>query len=152
MEGKGAAGVAGYEFDMLEILSDMQTLIAPDSQVAWAMKNARTESIVLHTRQLCELFLSLSREDDNAKLADLVEDNQQSSELKRLIEELREKYGKRDDEDSPRRIFNKMLLHPTKLRVNGYNYQPELDKLRPLLVAIMAEIESVRGKFPRFSD
>jgi hypothetical protein len=64
MKGKGAWRVASYEIDMHE------TLFEGPSQMA--ISNALTESVVLHARQLCEIFLSRSTEADNVKLADLV--------------------------------------------------------------------------------
>jgi hypothetical protein len=141
MKGKGAWLVASYEIDMHETLFDGPS--------ALAMRNAHVESIVLHARQLCEMFLSRSTEADNVKLADLVPRVDQSERLKKLIVELDKEYGNRRTEESPCWIFNKMLLHPTKERLDGYNYDKALNRLRPILKKIVAEIESKRGRFDR---
>jgi hypothetical protein len=142
MKGKGAWLVASYEIDMHETLLD--GLLSPD-----ALRNALTESIVLHARQLCEIFLSYSGHSDNIKLFDLVPIDSQSDRLKRLIAELRKEYGNASTRDSPRWVFNKMLLHPTKNRFDRYNYKPALEQVRPLLKEIIAEIESLSGPFLR---
>jgi hypothetical protein len=125
MEGKGAWEVARYEIDMHETLSDRPSSLA--------MRNAVTESVVLHARQLCEMFLSLSNKDDNVKLADLISDREQSEQLRELIAELRGIYGDGRKKESPRWVFNKMLLHPTKIRTDGYDYGSALNSVRPVL-------------------
>lgn len=140
-EGKGAWRVASYEIDMHE------TLFEGPSHCA--SRNAHTESIVLHARQLCEIFLSRSTEADNVKLADLVPVDEQSARLKELIAQLDREYGNRRTVESPCWVFNKMLLHPTKERLDGYDYESALTRVRPVLKGIIAEIESRRGLFVR---
>ncbi len=141
MEGKGAWRVASYEIDMHE------TLFEGSSHRA--SRNAHTESIVLHARQLCEIFLSRNTDADNVKLVDLIPEDEQSERLRELIAELDREYGNRRTEESPCWVFNKMLLHPTKERLDGYNYDSALNRVRPVLKTIIAEIESKRGSFVR---
>jgi hypothetical protein len=141
MEGKGAWLVASYEVDMHETLSERPS--------ALAQHNALTESIVLHARQLCEMFLSLSNKDDNVKLADLISEGEQSAEFKKLVAELRGIYGNSRKVGSPSWVFNKMLLHPTAVRIDSYDYGPALNQVRPVLKKIIAEIESKKGSFER---
>jgi hypothetical protein len=144
MKGKGAWEVARYEIDMHETLYEGR----PSSQ---ALQNALTESIVLHARQLCEMFLSLGNQDDNVRLVDLISEKEQSQQFKALITELRVIYGDGKKGGSPRWVFNKMLLHPTKIRTDGYNYGPALNQVRPVLKKIITEIESRKGTFERRS-
>jgi hypothetical protein len=141
MTGKGAWLVASYEIDMHETLFE-----APSPR---ASQNAHTESIVLHARQLCEIFLSRSAEADNIKLADLVPKDDQSERLKKLIAELRAEYGDSRTEGSPCWVFNKMLMHPTTQRTDRYDYESALNRVRPILKTIIAEIEYKKGPFSR---
>jgi hypothetical protein len=141
MTGKGAWLVTSYEIDMHETLFE-----GPSPR---AIENAHTESIVLHARQLCEIFLSRSNESDNIKLVDLIPEGEQSDRLKQLIAELDEEYGHRRTKGSPCWVFNKMLLHPTTERTDRYSYGVALNRIRPILKSIIAEIESKRGPFSR---
>jgi hypothetical protein len=141
MEGKGAHLVASYEIDMHETLSEY-----PSPR---AILNAVTESKVLHARQLCEIFLSRSTEADNVKLEHLIPAVDQSERLKELIAQLDREYGNRKIDGSPCRVFNKMLLHPTTGRTDGYDYDSALNRVRPILKEIVAEIESRMGLFRR---
>lgn len=94
MKGKEPFEVVQYEFAMHEALREGPP---PDE----AITNAIIESRVLHARQLCEIFLSLSKKSDNIKLEDLIPKSQQSDHLKKLIKELEETYGNREKEGSP---------------------------------------------------
>ena len=141
MTGKGAWLVASYEIDMLETLFE-----GPSPR---ASQNAYTESMVLHARQLCEIFLCRSNERDNIKLADLIPEGEQSERLKKLIVELGREYGNSKTEGSPCWVFNKMLLHQTTERTDRYDYGPALGRVSPILKIIIAEIESKRGCFSR---
>ncbi len=138
MTGKGAWRVASYEIHMHESLLEER----PSDEF---VSKVLDESRVLHARQLCEIFLSTgSNYPDNVTLADLVPESEQSALLKELERKLRNEYGTIDKENSPRWVFNKMLLHPTDERLDGFNYKPALDTVRPLLKLIVAEIESIR--------
>src|SRR5258708_4262451 len=100
---------------MHENLSDAAGKLVTELSVA-VVNNALTESRVLHVRQLCEIFLSRSTEDDNVRLVNLVSESDQSPHLKKLVAALDETYGKSRKEGSPCWVFNKMLLHPTTER------------------------------------
>jgi len=139
MKGKEAWLVASYEIHMLEELLQGRHLRK-------VILNAITESIVLHARQLCEIFLSRSTEADNIKLVHLVPKIDQSERLKKLINELDKSYGSRKEEGSACWVFNKMLLHPTTERLDGYNYEPALKAVVPILEKIVHEIESARSQ------
>jgi hypothetical protein len=141
MTGKGAWLVASYEIDMYENFDEGPSIRAS--------QNAHTESMVLHARQLCEIFLSRSREPDNIRLADLISESDESDKLKELIVELDRNYGSGRTEGSPCWVFNKKLLHPTTERTDRYNYGPALNRVKPILKAIIAEIESKKGRFAR---
>lgn len=141
LKGKGAFEVLRYEIDMHEAL--------PGGRSDQAIKNAITESMVLHVRQLCEIFLSSSKENDNIKLEDIVPKHPQSEPLITLIAELRSTYGSRRKEESPCWVFNKMLVHPTTERLDRYNYEPALNCVRPILKKIIDHIESRVGRFER---
>ncbi len=142
MKGKGAWLVASYEIDMSEALSF-------EGPSAAAVRNALTESMVLHTRQLCEMFLSRSNEKDNVKLKDLIPERQHTARLSESVAALHRIYGNSRRAGSPCWVFNKMLLHPTTIRTDGYDYGSALNQVRPFLEEIIAEIESEKGPFER---
>jgi hypothetical protein len=131
---------------MHENLSDAAGKLVTELSPA-VVNNALTEGRVLHARQLCEIFLSRSTENDNVRLIHLVSESDQSQQLKKLVAELDEKYGNRRTEGSPCWVFNKMLIHPTTERSDGDDYQSALDAVKPILKLIVREIELKRGQF-----
>jgi hypothetical protein len=110
------------------------------------LRNAVEESAVLHTRILCEIFLSPGREPDDIHLSQLFSDwhSSEFSRVREIIDKLREQYGKRRWKDSPCWIFNKMMAHPTDNRSDHYDYTPILNGLRPVIQEMIAEIERLR--------
>jgi hypothetical protein len=142
MNRQSAWVVVSYEVDMHETLSE-------GSPSPRAIQNAYTESMVLHARQLCEIFLPRSTEPDNIKLADLIPEGDQSERFKELIAGLGRRYGDRRTVGSPCWVFNKKLMHPTTERTDAYDYESALNRVKPILKAIIAEIASKRGLFSR---
>jgi hypothetical protein len=68
--------------------------------------------------------------------------------LRGLIKRLDQQYGKGAPGDA-RWAFNKMLAHPTQERDKGFDYSPFLDRVVPVLLEIIGEIERLRGRpFP----
>ncbi len=142
MPGKDPWLVASYEVDMHEKLP-------VDPQSLDLVQNALTESRVLHARQLCEIFLDLGGDVDNVRLEHLVSDWPNRSECQHLIElrdELKRLYGRRDETDTPRWIFNKMMAHPTLERTDHYDYGKALERIAPTLRRMVDEIEAITGR------
>jgi hypothetical protein len=72
--------------------------------------------------------------------------------LKALINCLAQQYGT-DQPEHARWVFDKMLAHPTKERQKSFDYTPFLDRVRPVLQAIIGEIETLRGRpFPELPE
>jgi hypothetical protein len=140
--------VIEYEVQMFR--SD--TLIRQQSSLA--LQNAAVESRLLHTRNLCEVFLELAKEQDDIVLSKMFADwtmNPRYDQLKHLVGELSAIYGKSKDEGSPRWVINKRLAHSTTHRAakNGYEYAPHLEKLIPKLHEVINQLEALRRKqFP----
>ncbi len=131
-----------YEVRMRKNLSQTPVLLP-------TLTNALTESRVLHARQQCDVFLSKGREKDDIKLEHLVPDWQSAAncaQLRELINDLKQKYGSRKNDDSPCWVFNVIMAHPTLYRGHGYNYGPALQMVEPVLAKIVEEIESVAGR------
>jgi hypothetical protein len=58
---------------------------------------------------------------------------------------LRKKYGK-GGKGSARWAFNTKLAHPTKIRGASFDYTPYVERVFPVLEAIIIEIERIRGQ------
>jgi hypothetical protein len=109
------------------------------------LKNAVEESAVLHTRQLCEIFLSFSKKHDDIRFADLLPGwprHPRYTKITALSKTLRRRYSKT--------LFDQNVMHPTGVRGTEYNYENDLADLYPLIHAIVDELEdeseSLRGK------
>jgi len=109
--------------------------------------NAVEESAVLHTRILCDVFLSNSGGRDDIQLTKLFSNwrHGRYDKLRQRIAELRTKYGNANIEATPCWIFNKMLAHPTTHRGVSYDYTSTLRDIEPTIKAIIVEIETLRG-------
>jgi hypothetical protein len=66
-----------------------------------------------------------------------------------MNDKLRTRYVGNNDQNAPRWIFNKRVMHPTSHRGKEYNYENILDDLYPLIQDIIAEVKFLTGK--RFS-
>jgi len=140
--------VIAYEVRMLsatcEIVLKPQLLAAQPKVIA----NALEESAVLHTRILCEVFLSRGKEPDDIVLTTFFPDlkvNPRYEKLRKLTRELQQCYGKALAEGSPCWIFNKMMAHPTTRRGHTYDYTQVLRKLLPPVWLVIREVEHLRG-------
>ncbi len=120
---------------MLEILSD------PDWLTEVALKNAIVEDAVLHARSLCEVFLDPGTRKDDIKLAELIREPANYVELSAAIAKLRKVYS-----PSYRDMFNKNVMHPTKLRGDGRDYSEPLKELAPAIGEVVGEIEAAKDK------
>ena len=140
--------IIGYEVRMFyatyEIVLDPSTL----SQLPKVFANAVEESAVLHTRLLCDVFLSKTIGPDDIQMSELFPDFNTSNKygnLKAKIRRLRNQYGTSQRHGSHCWIFNKMMAHPTKYRGISYDYTAILRNLRPTIKDVITEIESIRG-------
>jgi hypothetical protein len=140
--------IVAYEIRMFratyEIVLDPDTL--KGLRKVWA--NAVEESAVLHTRILCEVFLSRGIDQDDIQVSRLFpawNTDIRYHSIKRSIDRLRKKYGSAQKSGSPCWIFNKMMAHPTARRGKSYDYTTILADLEPILQEVIAGIERLRG-------
>ena len=137
----------GYELDLFRAARNLNTTQA----LAGDLKNIVVESLLLHTRNLCELFLpDNEKRPDDIRLTYLFDDWKTSDryrELKRLVDNLLVAYGKSGDEGSLRTALNKRLAHLTRRRAEalGYDYTPKFAPLEPLIENIFVQIEQLRA-------
>ena len=103
------------------------------------LKNAVTESAVLHTRILADILLCRSKESDDIKVSDLIPGFKSAN-----LGQLTQVYGDRKLPGSPCWTFNKKLAHPTLHRTDSHDYSGPLNAVRPLIETIIAEIQSQR--------
>ena len=95
--------VISYEVDMVRELVRCSENADFLARQPWYLQNAITESLVLHTRILVEVFLSDERKSsdkrhsDDISLCDLTE-----ADTTEVIEELRRSYGSNNDPTSVR--------------------------------------------------
>jgi len=149
--------VIGYEISMFRGLRGLRGLsIIPaehPQHTAWLLANCISETVVLHTRNLCD-FCTSSRTDD-IKPRDLLDNyatDAKYEKLKGLIECLARQYGT-NHEGHVRWVFNKMLAHPTQERGKAFSYAPFLDQIVPALESVIEEIETLRGRpFPAIPE
>lgn len=124
------------------MFQDLLSLLQPSNKYYQALLeslpllNAVVESALLHLRQLVDILLSRDkREEDAIRLKDLLPNFQDSR-----LEELREKYGRRDNKGSPCWTLNKMLAHPTYERSDRYDYSSLLQEMAPLVKDLIAAV------------
>lgn len=129
---RGALEVAGWEAEF-----------ARNRIVKFAM----TECAVLHARSLCEVFLDPWKRDDDIRLVTLFPDYPNDPKYRNLelaVKSLRDIYG--EGAGSPRQTFNELVMHTTSVRGAYGVYDRAMDALRPVILNIVREIESLIGK------
>ncbi|MGA2411549.1 MAG: hypothetical protein ABSG46_14325 [Candidatus Binataceae bacterium] len=144
------------------MLSETLKMLAPEGSI----RNAISESRVLHARNLCD-FCSAPWRPTDIKPKDLFDNYDTAVEysaLRSLVGDVATAY--RTDAcaviaadgtsgfKSPKWAFDKMLAHPTQDRGTSFNYQPFLDLVVPKLRLVADEIrhlEKAQGRdFPSF--
>ncbi|MAT97872.1 MAG: hypothetical protein CL608_12070 [Anaerolineaceae bacterium] len=134
--------VISYEVDMVRELVRCSENADFLARQPWYLQNAITESLVLHTRILVEVFLSDERKSsdkrhsDDISLCDLTE-----ADTTEVIEELRRSYGSNNDPTSVRWQFNKMMAHATTNRGASHDYGPFLKRIFPALFKVIDLLE-----------
>ena len=149
-------GTIEYEVSMFRGVPELRGLdiISPRNpkRSLWLLSNSITEGRVLHTRNLCDFCTSKDIRDRDIKPSDLFDNYDTDSKynrLKGLLQRLDQRYGRSNDPKSARWAFNKKLAHPTKERGEGFNYDPLLNCVVPVIEEIIAELETLRGRpFP----
>jgi hypothetical protein len=126
--------VIEYEVKMFRAALDFllrHTFPFPAGLVGRVLNNAVVESAVLHTRNLCEVFLPGGNpQPDDITLTRLFPDwgtNPKYDRAKDLINpDLDAAYGKSNTPGTPRFDFNKRVAHSTTHRAqsSGHNYGP----------------------------
>lgn len=138
--------VIKYEVNMLRALNNVN-LSVDGPQIQWIFDNLITEGKVLHTRNLCDFCTS--RKPSDIKICDLFDNystDDKYRKLRELVELLIQGYGKSDQVNSSRWVFNKMAVHPTKERGMGFDYNFHLKQVWPVLQNIIDELELLRGQ------
>jgi hypothetical protein len=102
------------------------------------LKNAVVESLVLHTRILCDILTSKSSRDDDITLRKLL-----PAFTSPHVDELKAAYGNSSAVDTPCWTFNKMLAHPTTHRSHTYNYASALNSIWPTMLSLLTQIDAV---------
>lgn len=140
--------IIAYEVRMFRATYEIALNATRFGKLPKVYANAIEESAVLHTRILCDVFLSRRSGDDDIILRSLLADrytDYMANRLRRLIRDLGVKYGSAASPNSYCWIFNKMMAHPTAHRGVSYDYTEILCDLQPLIEDIIAEIESLRA-------
>ena len=137
--------VFDYEVDMFEKTLGLCRCDALKS-FDHPIPNAVLESLLLHTRILCDILLSRGRDPDDIKLKGLLP-GFASSEIKKL--ELA--YGKSDMKDTPCRHLNKRLAHASIVRsaADYFDHSPWLSQFLPVLLGTLIEVQQKRYGFPK---
>jgi hypothetical protein len=141
--------VIAYEVRMFRATYDIVLDRVALAQLPKVLANAVEESAVLHTRLLCDVFLSKAIAADDIQLPQLFPgwySHGRYSRVKSKIRALRHLYRTSQVKDSYCWVFNKMMAHPTAHRGISYDYTAILARLRPAIAEIIAEIERLRGQ------
>jgi hypothetical protein len=118
-------------------------------RLPYVLKNTLEECAVLHTRILCNVFLSRSKRADNITLAHLLSgwpNDPSYRNIKTMRDRLKARYGEPNDPASPCWDFNKRLAHSTSHRGREYDYRKILDALYPLIHDIIRELQALTGR------
>ncbi|MCW5887127.1 MAG: hypothetical protein KIT07_03280 [Anaerolineales bacterium] len=121
-------------------------------QILPTLRNALTESRVLHCRVLIEILLDKGGHNDDIKLASLLKSakiNETFSQA--LVMALKQAYGDRNTDGTPCWTFNKMLAHATNHRGLSYDYSAALDRVIPALLECLKELARLNSD-RRLSD
>lgn len=140
--------VVAYEVRMFSATYEIMLKPGALDQLAKVLANAVEESAVLHTRILCDVFLSKVIGPDDIQLSRLFPDwdtNAKYNKVKAAIDDLNKRYGSAKKQGSYCWIFNKMMAHPTSHRGKSYDYTAILRGLRPDIQKVITEIESLRA-------
>jgi hypothetical protein len=110
------------------------------AQLPAPVKNAVTESALLHTRQLADILLSRHPKPDDITLETLLSGFEPQG-----LAKLRGRYGNRQTANTPCWTINKRLAHAACQRGNSFDYSSLLNGLVPLLESIVAEVQVQRS-------
>ncbi|MEW6030387.1 MAG: hypothetical protein ACOYZ8_08180 [Chloroflexota bacterium] len=139
--------VFDYEVQMyFETRNALKQLKSDSNNLAvTTIRNALTESLVLHTRIIVDILISKGSGKDDIKLEDILPGWPRIESVKRLVGELKLAYGRSEIENNPCWVFNKMLAHPTLWRADSYNYYPALKQIEPLVLRMLKEIQKIKS-------
>jgi hypothetical protein len=129
--------VYDYEVDMFK---GMYPHCRSDVVASRCIKNAITESLLLHTRNLVDILLCRDPEPDAINLKTLLPGFVLTKHA-----ELAGIYGSGKVEKSPCWTLNKMLAHSTNVRSEGFDYTTMMEQLRPVINHCLDEVEGERG-------
>ncbi len=133
--------VLDYEIGMFQALRNRSPQLPAElARPEWQfLRNALTESLVLHTRIIVEVLLSKGGRSDDIQLKCLLP-SFASNHLQRLETE----YGNASEENSPCWRFNKLLAHATTKRSTSHDYSDAIMRLAPIIEQILVEVASAR--------
>lgn len=105
------------------------------------IRNAVTDSLVLHTRSLIEFLLSKGKYPDDILLIKLLP-NWVALEGKEYLQKLKDAYGGTNIQNSPCWVINKMLAHPTIFRTYRFDYGSTMNKVDPIVFDILQSLST----------
>ncbi|MCR4411674.1 MAG: hypothetical protein NUV77_04515 [Thermoguttaceae bacterium] len=133
-----------FDYEVM-MFRKMCSLLANGNQeyadLSWYVKNAVTESAILHTRQLADILLSRGSQPDDINLQTLLPGFQPQG-----LNTLRQHYGDNRTANTPCWTINKRLAHATSQRGDSFDYSSLLNGLVPLLEGILVEVQDQRAR------
>lgn len=109
------------------------------------LRNALIESKAIHARNLCEIFLNESQNQD-ISLKNIVTPTWWSQN-RSLIEILKGIYNPSNVDSSPKNILDKFLFHPTLNRAFRYDLRHPLQPLHKPIVKIIVALPNEKIPF-----
>lgn len=133
-----------YEVEMFFAARYVLRYGVTDNEANWPwIRNALSESAVLHTRILIDILLSRKQGVDDILLCALLPDHLAMGPLKPLVKSLDTAYGKGNERNSAHWAFNKMLAHPTLHRIGCFDYTSLVSQVDPIIISLLREISRI---------
>jgi hypothetical protein len=131
--------VVNYEIEMFlgaQILQKTKIHSATQDKILEGfLRNAITESQVLHIRVLTEVFLSQGRKDD-IKIDNLIPN--WSLDNIEAFKQLEAAYIERlETGESPKVYIDKLLAHATTKRADSFNWAPVVRRMNPPIINVL---------------
>lgn len=114
--------------------------VSNEHQESKVLDNALEESALIHTRILAEVLLNRCSEVGDVTLDDLVPSWRELPGAGGAIRQLRQTYGRPNENGTPCWQLNKMLAHFTAVRSSSFDYSDLRAKLDPLITKALRAI------------
>jgi hypothetical protein len=141
-----------FEYEVEMFLSTrfiLQHTVEGDETICHWIRNALSESAVLHARNLVEILRKTKSHKDDIVLQDLLPDWRNSNGLVSELDSLGTAYCE-DQPGTARWAFNKKLAHATLHRTDSFDYTPLLNQLDPIIISLLIEISQLANR-PRLA-